>query len=723
MSLSIIGGTNDKPAASGELKSLMKSFDDVSGALFIGYPILGTPDGLHRIDALLVSPERGLVVFDLVEGTSLGDYRTRQDDSANMLEARLRTYRKLVERRRLLVPVHTLSFAPGVVAGDALENDDYPVADKETLLRALQGRWWDDSNEDAFKAALSAIENVTSIRKNRTKRMVRRPDSRGAKLQKLEESISTLDPRQSRAVIETVEGVQRIRGLAGSGKTIVLALKAAYLHAQHSDWRIAVTFSTRSLKGHFRRLINLFSYERTGGEPDWRRLRIVSSWGAPGGADRDGLYCEFCRAHALEYLDFGSAGRRFGRERAFAGACEQALDRFRQSGRGRSLYDAILVDEAQDLPDAFLQICYEMLADPRRLVYAYDELQNLVGESVSSPETMFGKREDGTPRVRLDGTANGGACDLILEKCYRNSRPVLTTAHALGFGIYREPDDRGGTGLVQMFESAQLWSEIGYRVRDGQPRDGSRVTLCRTQDTSPSFLEDHSSDDDLVLFRRFGSKVEQFEWVAAEIEKDLQQEELQHEDVVVINPDPLTTRNQVGFIRARLLERGIGSHVAGVDTGADVFFKEHADSVTFTGIHRAKGNEAGMVYVINAQDCHTTGRNLSTLRNRLFVAITRSKAWVRVLGVGSGMEKIMAEYGRLRDNDFSLRFTYPTARQRRQMRIVHRDMTAGERRRVRKSDEDLGNLVNDIESGRIHLEDLDEEVVDKLRGLLGGRTG
>ena len=36
---------------------------------------------------------------------------------------------------------------------------------------------------------------------------------------------------QGRAVIETVEGVQRIRGLAGSGKTIVLALKAAYLHA------------------------------------------------------------------------------------------------------------------------------------------------------------------------------------------------------------------------------------------------------------------------------------------------------------------------------------------------------------------------------------------------------------------------------------------------------------------------------------------------------------
>ena len=58
--------------------------------------------------------------------------------------------------------------------------------------------------------------------------------------------------------METVEGVQRIRGLAGSGKTIVLALKAANLHAYHPDWRIAVTFNSRSLKDHFRRLINSF---------------------------------------------------------------------------------------------------------------------------------------------------------------------------------------------------------------------------------------------------------------------------------------------------------------------------------------------------------------------------------------------------------------------------------------------------------------------------------
>ena len=95
--------------------------------------------------------------------------------------------------------------------------------------------------------------------------------------------------------------------LAGSGKTIVLALKAAYLHAQHPEWRIAVTFNTRSLKGQFRRLINNFFLEQTGEEPDWDNLRIVSAWGAPGSLDRDGIYFEYCKTNGIQYYDFNNA--------------------------------------------------------------------------------------------------------------------------------------------------------------------------------------------------------------------------------------------------------------------------------------------------------------------------------------------------------------------------------------------------------------------------------
>ena len=716
MSISILHGTNDKPASSQALATAMTAYPDVTGQLFIGYPIVRAPDGPCPIDALLVSPLRGILVFDLIEGNEPGDYPSRQDDAANMLEARLKTHRGLMERRRLRIPVHTVSFAPGVSVTQLTDtNHDYPLVDGNTLKTALRRFRWQEPDQKVYEAALSAIENISTIRTG-GKREATRPDSRGTKLKMLEASIATMDREQGRAVVETVDGVQRIRGLAGSGKTIVLALKAAYLHVQHPQWRIAVTFHTRSLKGHFRRLINTFCLAQTGDEPDWTHMRILNSWGSPSGGRDDGLYLEFCSTHDIEYLDFRSAKQRFGAgNAAFDGACRSAFERFRQSGSSRPLYDAILIDEAQDLPDAFLQICYALLRDSRRLVYAYDELQNLSGAAVSTPETMFGTDADGHPKVRLD--ADGS--DIILKKCYRNSRPVLVTAHALGFGVYRQPTGRADTGLVQMFDNPPLWQEIGYEVQAGELSDGSEVTLARTPATSPEFLEEHSTITDLVQFVRFASLAQQREWVAQEIYRNLECDELRHDDIVVINPDPLTTRKAVGPIRARLLELGINSHVAGVDTSADEFHREDADSVTFTGIYRAKGNEAGMVYVINAQDCHGTGHNLASIRNRLFVAITRSKAWVRVVGVGHAMAAMEAEYHAVRDRDFRLQFTYPTDEQRGRLRLIHRDMTLRERNRIQKHKRDLDSLISDLESGRVHKDDLSAEQLAALKALLG----
>jgi len=58
-------------------------------------------------------------------------------------------------------------------------------------------------------------------------------ESRGGILRRLEQEIANLDQWQKTAAIGSPEGPQRIRGIAGSGKTVVLALKAAYLHAQN----------------------------------------------------------------------------------------------------------------------------------------------------------------------------------------------------------------------------------------------------------------------------------------------------------------------------------------------------------------------------------------------------------------------------------------------------------------------------------------------------------
>ena len=572
MSIKVIRGTNDKPVASEALAAAIEGYTDLSGYLYIGYPIVNTPEGHHPIDALLVSPDRGFVVFDLIEGIPDG-YEDRQDDSANKIEARLRTHRSLFRRRNLLIPIHTLSFRPSVPRTPTTGTDEYTLADKDTLFDAILSLTWETPDAEVYKAALSAIETTSSIRKSRTKRTVKRQDSRGAKLEGLEGSIAELDATQKTAFIEIVDGVQRIRGLAGSGKTIVLALKAAYIHAQRPDWRIAVTFNTRSLKPYFRRLINAFVFEQTGQEPDWGNLRVINAWGAPGPEDRHGLYFEFCQLYGLNYLDFRAATRRYP-DNYFWSVCKAALEGLRGSKMTKPCYDAILIDEAQDLPDTFLRIAYELLRPPHRLVYAYDELQNLTGTSVLSPEKIFGSDEDDRPRVRLDdNVTNSPRRDLILEKCYRNSAPVLVTAHALGFGIYREPVAGSNMGLIQMFDSDQLWGEIGYECSSGSLKGGEDVILRRTADTSPRFLQKHSPTEDLVQFRTFESKSAQDRWVAKEIKTNIDRDELRHHDIMVINPSPRTTRRNVDAIRTNLLELGVASHIAGVDTGPDVFLR------------------------------------------------------------------------------------------------------------------------------------------------------
>lgn len=365
----------------------------------------------------------------------------------------------------------------------------------------------------------------------------------------------------------------------------------------------------------------------------------------------------------------------------------------------------------------FLLLCYEYLKDPKRLVYAYDELQNLGSRSLPPVEEIFGKKPDGTPRVVIHPQEAGKPKqDIILDTCYRNSRPVLSTAHALGFGIYRNK------GLVQIFENKNLWLDIGYKVSDGKLEDGYPVTLSRTPKSSPEFLEKHSPVDDLIQFEVFDTPEAQTAWLVAEIQKNLNEDELIPDDIVVINPDPFTTREAVKDARRILMQKGINSNLAGVTTVPDIFTEP--GTVTFTGIFRAKGNEAATVYVINAQDCFGAllPREVARIRNRLFTAITRSKAWVRVLGVGKAMVALKAEFEKAKGEDFALSFRYPTEEERKTMTTVNRDMSKAEQESFAKRRNSLVDIIESLESGETFIEDYPEDVIKKLQSLLNKKS-
>ncbi|MGR5187606.1 DEAD/DEAH box helicase [Photobacterium damselae] len=702
----VIWGTNkEKPIASKQLADFITSLD-IDGYLYIGYPIIGAPTGPMKFDALLLSEQKGIVAFDLIEGNELGDYHARQDEIASMLEVKLKPYESLKRGRQLKFEIKTVTFIPAKRQGIPESDELYHIGNLENLSNIIADFVW-EADEDTYKSLLAAIQVVTNIRAGRLKRSIANEHSLGARLKRLEESIATLDQHQSEAVIETVEGVQRIRGLAGSGKTIVLALKVAYLHAQNPDWKIAVTFHTRALKEQFKRLINNFTIEQIGTEPDWERIDIVNAWGAPGNVENDGIYHKFCVENSIDYYDFGTAKNIHGDKKAFENVCKLALDKVGDNSAEK--YDAILIDEAQDFTPEFLRLCYAFLKNPKRLVYAYDELQSLNGQSVLPPDELFGKDENGNDKVTLtNDDPTQAKQDIILEKCYRNSRPLLATAHAMGFGLNR-PD-----GLVQFFDNDSLWEEVGYSLKKGELVGGSNVELVRTQESSPRFLEEHTPIEELIQFQTFQTRKEMDEHVIEEIKRNITQDELRPEDIVVINPNPLTTQQNVGFLRSMLLGNDIKSEIAGVTTSRDIFAQ--SGSVTFTGIFRAKGNEAGMVYIINAQDCFSSfdPNQLSLIRNRLFTAITRSKAWVRVYGIGSNMDALTNEWKTLKDNDFALKFKYPTEEEKTTLKLINRDMTVQERNKQRRLTKNMEEIMHAVSNGEFPQEFV-EEMLKKLQ--------
>ena len=221
----VVRGGTDKPVSSQKLADYFEARTDIDGYLYLGYPIIGTIEGRYPIDALFLSEQHGAIIFHLIEDAyketvELADI---QDENYTKLESKLKQHKDLTKGRNLAVKLNVATFA-SAWTGRSDIHSYYPVLVTEDDLTGYLNTKICGDNQ-TYQKLVSVIQSITTIR-NRSKRgYVKKIDSKGAKLKKLEESIANLDRQQSTAVIETVEGVQRIRGLAGSGKTIVLAFK------------------------------------------------------------------------------------------------------------------------------------------------------------------------------------------------------------------------------------------------------------------------------------------------------------------------------------------------------------------------------------------------------------------------------------------------------------------------------------------------------------------
>lgn len=221
-----------------------------------------------------------------------------------------------------------------------------------------------------------------------------------------EDILQVMDREQERLAKTLGEGHRLLRGVAGSGKTVILIGRARYLHEQYPDWHILVVCFNRVLADYLREAIG----------PD-ERLEVLH-------------FHRWC-LHELEAAgvavsdppETGDASDYWDREvpQLLLQACEE--------GRLRpGSYQAILVDEGQDFANDWY----------RALLRALDPETNSLFIAVDSSQTIY-KRKVSWREIGIQIV--GRTRTRVLRVNYRNTEEILASA----YGMIRELDAAGMT--------------------------------------------------------------------------------------------------------------------------------------------------------------------------------------------------------------------------------------------------------------------------------------
>jgi len=220
-----------------------------------------------------------------------------------------------------------------------------------------------------------------------------------------------------------------------------------------------------------------------------------------------------------------------------------------------------------------------------------------------------------------------------------------------------------------MLENKDHWLDFGYVVEQGNCKPGEKTVIFRPEENSPLSLSKYVPREDIIscfAAKDFGAELE---WISKQISMFLA-EGLRPEDILVIGLDDRNARSYFRSIAKLLAEKNIS-----VNNVLDQAYVEPqffvADHVTLSTVYRAKGNEAAVVFGVGLDAIYPL-RNTRRGRNRLFTAITRSKAWLRMSGLAEPTQVFINEMMVALDNFPRMRFIYPD---RKNIDLIERDLS------------------------------------------------
>lgn len=681
-------GSDIKPRSDDKksvLENIETALSDSFLQLYYEYPDLSQREDNDYLDILVLHPETGVVVIEIYN-FSLDDIEQIQgpdwyidgvskpirpesvaSDGKVAIRHQIEQRDELTDgERRSIVPCQSYIALPNITFEEW--DGKYPsrntesilfrdeINDRDKISEKLKVSQSIDLTEEQLRDVLGVLKFSNAISGGQLNTAAT-PTSKRELLERIDQRLKILTDKQLEIGLQSPDRPQQIRGIAGSGKTIVTAFRAAKLHWENKDWNIAVTFRNRGLRQTHKELVSKFYRQFSNGdEYDDDKLDIFHAWGG----STPGMYSTIADEAGVNSLRYDQARQKFppGSDTLDC-CCREVL----KNGEIPQIYQAILIDEGQDLPTNFFKMCYAACTSEKRIYWAYDEAQSLGELSAKSAEELFGTTDQDVPRVDVSGTAEGGYnLTQVMRTSFRTPRSVLMTAHGFGMGMYREGP------VVQAITTQNGWDYIGYEIVDGSfQHAGNQVTLKRGIDQSPHPLWEYQTPHNLLQQHWADSSEEEIEWVADDIARLVKEEDVRPEEIMITFLWTYDIRDDlleylIDSLESRL-EDGIVNDVSQIIRNTGKRGKIRQDGkISLTNIYHSRGNQAPFVYVMGmdmvAEETSkelAEGREIQwrrkhvTIRNQAFVAFTRTQGWLTFTGTDPS-NRIVGELNRVLDD-------------------------------------------------------------------------
>lgn len=396
------------------------------------------------------------------------------------------------------------------------------------------------------------------------------PGSLGAQLAQRRALLPVPSALQEQLVQRVLDdGPRLVRGLAGSGKTAILAAWVARELSEASpELPVLVVYGNQALGPLL-------------------QSQISEAWRSATTADFPNRHLRCQHANDLLREEALRAGLPAPRG---AGATETLLATLRASPPPPRFY-AVFIDEAQDFDEALLAMIFRLARPPdpsqtalRRVRIFYDNAQNVYGRTTPN-WSQLGLDLRGRSRV--------------LDESYRSTRPILEAALNTLYAIDPPGND----------PTHREYVERGLIVED--PARPGRFTV-------------HFAPLDGIepRWQLFSTPAEEAGWVAREILSLIDEQGLLPQDIRV-----LCFRNE----QRQALAEAIGAVLAPLHYGAqsskgDV---DEAGVVAVSTPHSFKGHEAEVIFVVGVDRFVAAGRPQA---HALFSSMTRARALLFVSG-------------------------------------------------------------------------------------------